>query len=599
MEEITKPLVSVIIRTIGREAGVRRAISSVASQTYANIELVVVNDSDGDLGWVRELGSGSIAALRLIDNPTNHGRCRAANIGLDNSGGTHIMFLDDDDWVDAGHVEKLVRALSSKPGAILVHTDTLVVDENEARIGRFEFALESKYILAGNFMPIHSVLFRSSALGAQCRFDEALEIYEDWDFWIQLSRLGSFAHVSGFSAYYALAHGGSSDAHKADKAHAASVQVLRKWLPLWSDDELVFLAGEAVKARGEIGTLKLENEALKLENKSLRHENKTLTAQLATIINSRSWKATKAPRRLADIAKTIIKKSYNRSNIFYKDLIRKLEIGDKFNGDIRYESDFYPRGGDKLCVFSHFDKDGIIDEYVVYYLQALRDLGSDIVFVSTALKTKEEAAKIENICSKIILKQNIGYDFGAWSTGIASCLGHVKNYETMILCNDSVYAPLFELSEMFDAMRKRNLDGWSITDSIEVSYHLQSYFLVFGQNVLADLEFWNFWRKYVVYKNKRNIIIKYEIGLSKLLQERSFKIGAYCETSALTTSATNITHSHWEELIAKLRCPSIKIELLRDNPIKMDIDRVEEVIADETQYPLRYIVEHLKRVSRR
>ena len=61
-----------------------------------------------------------------------------------------------------------------------------------------------------NYIPIHAVLFSRSLLDQGCRVDESLEVYEDWDLWLQMSRLTSFIHVHRVTAGYRA--GGNSGA---------------------------------------------------------------------------------------------------------------------------------------------------------------------------------------------------------------------------------------------------------------------------------------------------------------------------------------------------------------------------------------------------
>ena len=132
-----------------------------------------------------------------------------------------------------------------------------------------------------------------------------------------------------------------------------------------------------------------------------------------------------------------------------------------------------------LCILAHFDRDGMIDDYVVHYLQALDALGCETVLVSTAAKL--DAADIRKIlpfCSKYIVKQNIGHDFASWRTGLAA-VGDLSRYDRVIIANDSVYGPLQNLSGVFAKMADRKVSFWGITDSLKYGRHLQSYFLVF------------------------------------------------------------------------------------------------------------------------
>ena len=475
---VEKTTLSVIIRSIGRE-GLKRAIDSVTKQSFSNIELVVINDSNSRLDWVNELKGGSISSLVLVDNFENHGRCRAANLGLESASGQYILFLDDDDWIDSGHIEKLLIALKSNADAVLSYTGTLVVDEKGEEIGRFDFELayEQMQILAGNYMPIHSVLFCSSVLTKGCRFDESLDIYEDWDFWIQLSRHGNFAYTPGISAYYVLSNDQNSGAHLPQKAYEARIKILKKWLAMFGESEILFLMSETTKAR-DINKLNSDINKLNSDINKLNSDVNSLKDTIFKIINSKSWKITKPLRYVINKLRSIRQITKNK-------LI--FEKGSTFNGNIVYKTNFISNGGDKICIFSHFDKDNKVDNYVVAYLRELKTNQCDIVFVSTAEGLdKNELSKISSLCSQIIIKENIGYDFGSWSHGINECNDILNKYNKLIICNDSVYAPLFKFDTMFDKMNLSNLDAWSITDSHEISYHMQSYFIVFNKKIVNN-----------------------------------------------------------------------------------------------------------------
>ena len=96
------PLVSVVIPTYKRSVQVlSRAVRSVREQTYANVELIVVDDSPADYPGREEVrrymeplaGDGVI----YLQNERNMGGSLARNRGVSASHGAYIAFLDDDD----------------------------------------------------------------------------------------------------------------------------------------------------------------------------------------------------------------------------------------------------------------------------------------------------------------------------------------------------------------------------------------------------------------------------------------------------------------------------------------------------------------------
>lgn len=62
-----------------------------------------------------------------------------------------------------------------------------------------------------------------------CRVDESLEIFEDWDFWLQVSRLGPFVRAPGVSAEYRVMHDAAHPVNDAEKIRLWRDRVLEKW----------------------------------------------------------------------------------------------------------------------------------------------------------------------------------------------------------------------------------------------------------------------------------------------------------------------------------------------------------------------------------
>ena len=92
------PLVSVIIRTKDRPRLLREALTSIAEQTYPNIEAVVVNDGGQDVESVVRDFRGALAKMQYVQHGANRGRPAAANTGIRKAEGEWICFLDADDW---------------------------------------------------------------------------------------------------------------------------------------------------------------------------------------------------------------------------------------------------------------------------------------------------------------------------------------------------------------------------------------------------------------------------------------------------------------------------------------------------------------------
>lgn len=97
-------LVSIVVATYRREEHLRKALESLAIQSYKNIEIILVDDN-GDVEWnakVKDIADKfrekhSDVKFNCIVNNPNQGSAKTRNIGIDASSGEYITFLDDDD----------------------------------------------------------------------------------------------------------------------------------------------------------------------------------------------------------------------------------------------------------------------------------------------------------------------------------------------------------------------------------------------------------------------------------------------------------------------------------------------------------------------
>src|SRR5208283_1665853 len=101
--------------------------------------------------------------------------------------GEYLGFLDDDDLFDPEHVTLLVRRILAPGHPDLVYAGLWLVDRYH-RLDRTQCRPFNMLLLSAfNLIPAISVLFHRHVIELGCRFDENLETYEDWDFWLQLS----------------------------------------------------------------------------------------------------------------------------------------------------------------------------------------------------------------------------------------------------------------------------------------------------------------------------------------------------------------------------------------------------------------------------
>ena len=305
------PLVSVIVRSMDRDS-LTEALDSVALQTYANIEVVLVNAS-GRPHRDRGAWCGRFP-LRLVDPGAPLGRSAAANAGMDAARGELLIFLDDDDRFLPHHLASLERRLSQAGlGVVAAYAGIACVDTDGREHHRYQRPFDRLWLAVENYIPIHALLFRRTALANGARFDETLDHCEDWDFWLQLQDQGEFQLLPEVGGIYQVAPGtGSGLWGNLQLARAAMLKIYRKRMPFW-DDELLWRLFELTHYKAQYertvqGAVDLREQTatlgrllVKLQQRCQQAEEgqEALRQQLAALHGSSSWRLTAPLRNVA------------------------------------------------------------------------------------------------------------------------------------------------------------------------------------------------------------------------------------------------------------------------------------------------------------
>ncbi len=170
-------MVSVVITTKNRQQLLPRAIESVLSQTYPDLEVIVVDDgSDRPVTW-----TGSDPRVRILRNDKSVGLSAARNRGFAEAGGEYFCMLDDDDFYFPDKLEKQVAYLEANPGIDLVFSQVAVQD---AEGNRRHYLADNHVhdarinLLAYNVIHPASVLFRRGVF-EKIQFEPRIKKYED------------------------------------------------------------------------------------------------------------------------------------------------------------------------------------------------------------------------------------------------------------------------------------------------------------------------------------------------------------------------------------------------------------------------------------
>jgi glycosyltransferase involved in cell wall biosynthesis len=205
---VTTPLISVILPAYNAEKTIHETISSILFQSLDDFELIIIDDGSKD--------STSEIIFNINDKrikyfyQENKERAIARNIGISQSQGKFIAFIDSDDLWHQKKLEKQIAAFHENSSLGLIYSDLLYFDDQTGE-NKFKFSTLIKLhrgdnclipLLRNNYIQSPTPLVRKDIFTALGGFDNNLIPVEDWDMWIRITNQYLIDFVDEPLAYY-------------------------------------------------------------------------------------------------------------------------------------------------------------------------------------------------------------------------------------------------------------------------------------------------------------------------------------------------------------------------------------------------------------
>ncbi len=205
-------MISVVIPLYNKEQSVRASLESVLAQSFHDFEVVVVNDgsTDDSALVVRDIIQKD-GRIRLV-NKENGGVCSARNLGIKDSYGEYIAFLDADDVWDKEYLAEQVRMIRDFPEAAMwginyaeLSNGKLVRTLATGLPKGYRGYVEDYFQLKGRISDLFcssSVVIKKEAFEKVGVFDERIKYAEDNDMWFRIIATHKVAFYDRYMVYY-------------------------------------------------------------------------------------------------------------------------------------------------------------------------------------------------------------------------------------------------------------------------------------------------------------------------------------------------------------------------------------------------------------
>ncbi|MDA1021540.1 MAG: glycosyltransferase [Cyanobacteria bacterium] len=226
------PRVSVVVPSYNRGDYISETIESILAQTFADFELIVIDDgSTDDTESIVKAFADKDSRVKYFKQ-ANSERAVARSYGMSLSEGEFVCLVDSDDTWYLHKLEKQVVVMDADPELACCYAAVDRMDMASNLVAPAKRQLEGysgniyEELLKRNFIPSVTPIIRKKYIEMVGKQNTEFIPYEDWDFWLRLARIGKFEHIKEPLGSYRLHPGQSVQNVKAHKIEEVTFKVL-------------------------------------------------------------------------------------------------------------------------------------------------------------------------------------------------------------------------------------------------------------------------------------------------------------------------------------------------------------------------------------
>lgn len=204
-------LVTVGVALYNHEKFIVKCLESIVKQSYKNIELIIIDDGSSDDSYAIAndyLNKQNFNTNFKIKTRSNKGMCNTLNEIAKEAKGKYISFIGSDDYWMLNKIEEQVEFLENNSEFVLVHSNSIKVDENDKEIGFLDYSLKinngklfDSIVLGKGGINTPSHLYKTEVYNKIGYYDSSLK-FEDTDFWLRLTKQYEVGYINKFHTYY-------------------------------------------------------------------------------------------------------------------------------------------------------------------------------------------------------------------------------------------------------------------------------------------------------------------------------------------------------------------------------------------------------------
>lgn len=232
----------------------------------------------------------------------------------------------------------------------------------------------------------------------------------------------------------------------------------------------------------------------------------------------------------------------------------------------------FSKDSNRLISYAFYDRDGIVDSYVLYMLERLQPFCKRLILVSNGDLSADSKASLDDLNIEYIERPNKGLDISGHRE-LMNRIGwdELSRYDEFIMTNDTLMGPIKPLENLFDTMNACDVDFWGLSahsageDGVPydnkygfLSEHIQSYFIAIRKTLLQSNDFHDYWETMPEICSYKDAVTYHETIFTKHFSDLGYKWKTFIPLDALDDYSFYPMLFCPKKLITEFDCPFFK-----------------------------------------
>ncbi len=264
----------------------------------------------------------------------------------------------------------------------------------------------------------------------------------------------------------------------------------------------------------------------------------------------------------------------------------------------------------RLGIYIFNDKDGIVDNYISYFLDSFTHYFQEFLIICNGGLSENGKRIFEKYTHHILIRENTGGETWNYKEGIKYFgWNTLKHFEEIVLLDDTFMGPVGSFDTMFSDMERKKVDFWGLfrnypANGYPIMKYIQTCFFAFRYQMIQSKEFQDYWEQLPDSEMQQQVPYPFGNTFTNYFEQLGFQWDVYIDTSDMEKHHYAPVLVFPAELISEKRCPVFIKQIfysdyqwVLENTAGDIALRLYRFLQEFSDYPVDLILQHLLRTQ--